>query len=379
MTTLKLGSLSIDVIKLQLRLDLIPTAYFDERTLKAVKAFQKANKLTPDGVVGPKTRVALGLSHPVPDSVPLHPLKSWIDIAEAEVKKEIRQDPAPGKHHPSIMEYHKATKWPANDDETPWCSAFVNWVIRQSGRKSDGGADAKSWLTWGVAVTLPERGDIVVIKKTVPTSGAGYHVGFFISLSSTHIRILGGNQGDMVRESNFPLKGYDAPVYRRPGANKTAMYLKFGNVKGSVTAEGHEGQIQIATLNFDVSRNVSMEAGNLSNRESSKPTLSQIAITKLADISVASLFQASVKGTAGQDATIVFVRTGKTMQEFMTYKLKDCIVSGYTIVSHADEPPVEGLSLSYSAIEVSYKDHDASNKSGSPQRVAYDVKAAKVA
>ena len=61
----------------------------------------------------------------------------------------------------------------------------------------------------------------------------------------------------------------------------------------------------------------------------------------------------------------------------MTYKLTNCIISAYKIFAQGEQAPQEFLKLSYSAIEVAYKDHDASNKSGSPQRVGYDVKAAK--
>lgn len=63
----------------------------------------------------------------------------------------------------------------------------------------------------------------------------------------------------------------------------------------------------------------------------------------------------------------------------MAYKLTNCIISSYRIIAQGDEEPVEEFALSYSAIEVSYKDHDASNKAGNPQRVSYDVKAAKTA
>ena len=159
-----------------------------------------------------------------------------------------------------------------------------------------------------------------------------------------------------------------------------AIYLKFGNVKGNVTADGYAGQMAVRMLTFGVRRNVSMEAGNLSNRESSKPALFQITITKMADNSVAALFKEAVTGSAGQEATLSFVRTGTDkVQEFMTYKLAHCIISKYQIYAPSDEDPVELLSLSYSAIEVSHTDHDASNKSGNPQRVSYDVKAAKAA
>jgi type VI secretion system secreted protein Hcp len=159
-----------------------------------------------------------------------------------------------------------------------------------------------------------------------------------------------------------------------------AIYLKFGNVKGNVTADGYAGQIAVTSVSFGVSRSVSMEAGNLSNREASKPHLTEITLTKTADNSVAALFKEALTGSAGQEALLTFVRTGADkVQDFMTYKLTNCIISGYHITAQGDEAPVESLSLSFSAIEVSYKDHDASNKSGNPQRVSYDVKAAKAA
>ncbi len=159
-----------------------------------------------------------------------------------------------------------------------------------------------------------------------------------------------------------------------------AMYLALGKVKGNVTAKGFEGQINILSAHFAVSRNISMETGNLSNRESAKPQLSEIALTKKADNSVAAIFKEVLTGSAGQEATLTFVRTGTdTVQEFMSYKLYDVLVSSYSISAAGDEEPIENITLSYSRIEVAYKDHDASNKSGNPQRVSYNVKDAKAA
>lgn len=159
-----------------------------------------------------------------------------------------------------------------------------------------------------------------------------------------------------------------------------AIYLKFGNVKGNVTADGYVGQIAVSKIHFGINRNVSMEAGNLANRESTKPNLTPITIGKLADSSVAALLKEALTGSAGQEAIISFVRTGSAkVEEYMSYKLTNCIVSGYDIDGEGEAVPEETLTLTYSAIEVSYKDHDASNKGGSPQRVRYDVKAAKAA
>lgn len=158
-----------------------------------------------------------------------------------------------------------------------------------------------------------------------------------------------------------------------------AIYLKFGNLKGNVTAEGYVDQIAIGAIKFNVKRKVSMEVGNLSNRESSKPSLSQIILSKKADSSVAALFKEALAGSSGQEATITFVRTGSNkVQEFMVYKLTNCIISEYDISAEGEDEPSEQLALSFSTIEVAYKDHDASNKAGNPQRVSYNLKEAKL-
>jgi hypothetical protein len=76
-------------------------------------------------------------------------------------------------------------------------------------------------LNWGAAVASPQPGDIVVIKKKTPGfaqatgSTTGFHVGFYISSTPSHIRILGGNQSNQVKYSNFPLSGYEVKGYRR--------------------------------------------------------------------------------------------------------------------------------------------------------------------
>lgn len=393
MTILKSNDLGIDVALLQIRLGLRPTFYFDDRTTKAVQAFQKAHKLKPDGEVGPLTRKVLDLK-PADKTIAINPLKPWLPIARSQIGIKKNAGWWLWADNRRIVEYHQTTEGKATAAEVPWCAAFVNWVITRSGRVGQNSAAAKDWLKFDDKVTAPEPGDIVIVRTAAAEkaeeqdkqdrrkSRDGYHVGFYVSGDNSHVRILGGNQSDQVKESNYPLTGKDAYVvkgYRRPKDAGTTAYLKLGNIEGSVTAKGHEGWLQIATLSFGTERNVSMETGNLSNRESSRPTLSHIALTRMADKSMPALLQASLKGSAGMDATIAFVHTGKTMQEFITYKLRNVIVSGYALNAPADQPPVEGVTLSYSAIEATCTEHDASGKACSPQRVAYDVQAAKVA
>lgn len=62
MKTIKIGSVSEDVISLQKKLGIASSGIFDKSTEEAVKQFQRKHKLSVDGIVGPKTWSALGFS-----------------------------------------------------------------------------------------------------------------------------------------------------------------------------------------------------------------------------------------------------------------------------------------------------------------------------
>jgi len=235
--TLKTGSTGPDVTQLQQLLNtrlspspsLKVSGTFDEETMKAVKRFQQEKGLGTDGVVGGKTWAALEatLANAAKAPTPERPAAAaqgasprWMEIAmgeqgQAEVAGE-------GKDNPRILEYHQATSLRANSDETPWCSAFVNWVMRQSGHTGTQNALASSWLTWGAKLAEPRYGAIAIIRSksaagnAATGSSTGYHVGFLVEQTAKAVRILGGNQSDSVKVSSFPLEKYTLESYRWP-------------------------------------------------------------------------------------------------------------------------------------------------------------------
>lgn len=157
-----------------------------------------------------------------------------------------------------------------------------------------------------------------------------------------------------------------------------AIYLEYDGIKGNVTADGYKDHIAVMSVQFGVGRGISMESGNMSNRESTRPSLSEVTITKVADNSVTSIFKEAVTGNAGKKVVIKFVRTGADkVQEFMDYTLEDVLVSGYSMSASSEGEPVESITLSYSKIMINYSDFDKTNKSGNPQRVGYDLTTAK--
>jgi uncharacterized protein (TIGR02594 family) len=100
------------------------------------------------------------------------------------------------------------------DDDTPWCSAFVNyiaWLLRLPRSKS---LAARSWLTVGTPINLDQAKpgfDVVVLSRGPdPQPGsevlsAPGHVGFFAGLEQFRtVLILGGNQSDQVMVWGYP-------------------------------------------------------------------------------------------------------------------------------------------------------------------------------
>jgi len=100
--------------------------------------------------------------------------------------------------NPRILQYHSSTSLRATSDEVPWCSAFVNWCLKQVGILGTNSAAASSWLHWGKA-SVPMAGAITVMRRVTGEN----HVGFFVAESRDYTQLLGGNQRDQVRISNY--------------------------------------------------------------------------------------------------------------------------------------------------------------------------------
>ena len=119
----------------------------------------------------------------------------WYQIAFREMESGVDEISGP-QDNPRIVEYHQATSLRATDDETPWCSSFVNWCMMKAAIQRTNSAAARSWLNWGVELENPQLGCVVVFERTSnPTAG---HVGFYHGEHNGRILLLGGNQSNQV-------------------------------------------------------------------------------------------------------------------------------------------------------------------------------------
>lgn len=137
----------------------------------------------------------------------------WLTLARGEIgTREIAGD----EDNPRIIEYLRTTtlgRWAASRDETAWCSAFINWDMESVGIEGTGSAMARSWLGWGIELSVPREGCVVIFSRGAAPAG---HVGLYIERANGQVMSLGGNQRNKVG-----INGYDPDRvlgYRWPAA-----------------------------------------------------------------------------------------------------------------------------------------------------------------
>ncbi|MNC16430.1 hypothetical protein D3C75_642840 [compost metagenome] len=130
----------------------------------------------------------------------------------AEARQYIGEKEVKGaKHNPLILQMWKDIKRGGiENDETPWCAAFVGAVLERVGIESTRFESAKSYMHWGYGLEEPALGCVVVF-----TRDGGGHVGFVVGKAANgDLMVLGGNQSDEVNIRAFPR--YRATGYRWP-------------------------------------------------------------------------------------------------------------------------------------------------------------------
>jgi type VI secretion system secreted protein Hcp len=155
-----------------------------------------------------------------------------------------------------------------------------------------------------------------------------------------------------------------------------AIYMNFNNntPAGNVTAKGYENWIEVDSFSFGIGRAITMEAGAMANREATRPSISEVTVTKNLDASSGGLFKSSVTGDQGVVVQIHVVQTGaSTVEKFATYTLEDCIIASYNVSASAGAAPHETLSLSFAKIEADLTHADKTNANTTNMRVGYDL------
>jgi type VI secretion system secreted protein Hcp len=162
-----------------------------------------------------------------------------------------------------------------------------------------------------------------------------------------------------------------------------AIYMKIKGIDGHVTTKGYEKWIELDSVGFNVNRSLSTTTGNVTDRERTKPTLSEIAIIKDIDKTTPDLFSAACgtreNGKAIDEIDIHVCHTsGDSVKPYIEYTLNNVLLSNYQIQGDnkcEKARPQETISLNYDKIQMKYTSHDEKHGAGSPVRAGYDLSA----
>ena len=169
-------------------------------TIKAVRAFQGANGLVADGVVGPKTLAKLiGADAPAIGGASAASAGAPVVWYE-EAKRLLGLREGPGStNNPTIIDWADQLGIDYDHDDVPWCGLFVAHCVGATLPDEplpNNPLGARNWAKVGEAAT-EAPGAILVFWRESPNSGKG-HVGFYHGEDATAYHVLGGNQSDSV-------------------------------------------------------------------------------------------------------------------------------------------------------------------------------------
>jgi len=153
-------------------------------------------------------------------------------------------------------------------------------------------------------------------------------------------------------------------------------FLKIDNIRGEVTQKGHEGWIDVQSVQWSAKRSISSPAGGAS-REASAPSISELVITKKVDSTSPPLFLNAVGGSAAiPTVKLELTASSPTGIPYLFYRLTltDVMVSSLSQAANdGDDSASESVSLNFSKIKIEYFKVDSKGVTTPITPVEYDL------
>lgn len=155
-------------------------------------------------------------------------------------------------------------------------------------------------------------------------------------------------------------------------------YLQIPGISGDVTAKGHEDWIAITDFKFKIARSINAQPGHITDREGTRPHITQVDIYKAMDKATPLLFSEACVGKAKPEVKLHLCTTGDTLIPYMEYVLANAIVCHYEVQQrHTDQAyPSEIIALNFDKIEMKFTPFDQNHSPQSPIPAGYDLQTA---
>jgi len=154
--------------------------------------------------------------------------------------------------------------------------------------------------------------------------------------------------------------------------------MQFGTVKGEVTQLAHKQWIEVQSFQWGVGRGIGSGVGGGSLRESTAPTVSEIVVTKVMDVSSGLILKEALGGKA-VEVKIEMTQTDNSGKHvaYQKYVLHNTLISGYSMSSGGARPS-ESISLSFTKFDSEYLNIDDKFACKTTGHVVFDIAESKL-
>ena len=152
-------------------------------------------------------------------------------------------------------------------------------------------------------------------------------------------------------------------------------YMKLPDIAGESRREGHEDEIDIVSIDWNMSQAANMQQG--SGRTSSRATVHPVGIAKTYDASSPYIALACMQGKAFDEVVISFRQdSGEAHLDYLVITLTNVVISSYSMNgSSMGEEITDQLSLAFEKVKVLYTVQADDHSSGDEHEIEYDVAA----
>lgn len=136
-------------------------------------------------------------------------------------------------------------------------------------------------------------------------------------------------------------------------------FIKIDGIEGESTDYKHKGWIEISFFGCGLSQKVSRTASSAGDASVERADFQEFVFTKLIDKATPLLALACADGTHIDKIAVELCRAGTDKVKFMEFVLKDCFISGASILAgkskeRTDDFPVETICINYGKIQWVY-------------------------
>lgn len=133
-------------------------------------------------------------------------------------------------------------------------------------------------------------------------------------------------------------------------------FVKIDGIEGESTDDQHMGWIEIIAYQSGHSMPISKKSSSAQGATLGRVNFNTFSFSKLIDLSSPLLMLACADGTHINEITVELCRAGTNKLKFMTYKLKNSLIS--SVLTSAGDPnngfPVELVKINFGKIEWCY-------------------------